>query len=297
MIRFLSKILILSTVLAFSLGGVSPTLAAEHETADISAVLAVADEELTSEEKFTRASEGLEKALELSLAKVDSLTAELSGREFAEGSVEASMRDNFLMNLASYNTYYREKLEILDGITTLEETQELAREIKTYRTDVYSPDMENIVEFALVFYSADVVRVAEDRLSRVSADIEELRTLGFLEEGAFSEELSEIGASIETSKNLQRTARELVLGTSTTERLEETALTQEATSSITAVDEETVASSTPIEVDDSASAADEESAAVENPREMLEESLFSVKEVYAIFVEVSENIRDTLGIE
>ncbi len=212
---------------------------------------------LTPEEKLAKAKEDLNKALDLSLKKVGSLKGRLNDLNFPELSDEAGLKKEALQNLDSYADYYNTAKHGLEGKNNLDEVKELAREIKEYRDTTYTPGMERIVRFILVFYNEDVLGVANDRLSKIEADVKKLNKLGVIEVGDFRSKLDEANKLLLTAAKLQGGAKKIIL----------------------------TATSTRLTKEEGATAKD-----------MIEESLTGIKTVYDIFLELNQSVKKTLGL-
>ncbi len=234
--------------------------------------------ELTPEEKRVKAKENLTKALSLALEKVQGLTSDLDGREFPEDSLEYALRNEFLAKLDSYKVFYTDKLNTLDGLETLGDIQTLAKEIKSYRDEVYAPGVEEIVEFVLVFYSEDVINIANERFTRISADLDKLENLGLLEEGVFSQEMADAQELLAGAADLRSHAWEIMFPI-------EEGIDDNATSTIQEVSEEIPETGLEITED-----------VPPTVKELLETSLGKVKLAYGKFLEISSSVKETLGI-
>lgn len=229
--------------------------ATSTDTLSDGTVQSTSTEELSPEEKFTRAKEGLTKALTLAQEKVAALRNDLEGRTFKEGSIEAALKAQFLEELGEYESFYSEQLGAVEGLQTLEEVQALATEVKTYRDAVYTPGVEKIVQFTLVFYAEDVIRTANERLAGILSDIDELTKAGLIEEGTFADTRVEIESLLAEASRLKDEAHALVVP-------------QE-----------------PLPED------------VANPRQLLQASLTNVKTAYTKFLDISNAVRETLGLQ
>lgn len=180
-------------------------------TATTSAVSPTSTEQLSDEEKFALAKEGLRKALTLALEKVTSLQEDLEKRTFDEGSIEAALQAHYLSQLEEYRTFYNDRLASIDTLQSLEEAQALAAEIKKYRDTVYTPGVEKIIQFALVFYTEDVINIANERLASISNDIKELTRIGLLKEGSFQDTLTATASLLDEASRLKSEARRLII--------------------------------------------------------------------------------------
>ena len=244
------------------------------------------DETLTDEERFTKAKDGLALALNLSIEKVSKLKASLEGRPHDDGSIENELKASFISNLDDYDVYYSETLTAAEALTTLEEVQGLAQEVKSYRGEIYTPGIQKVVQFILVFYTEDVIGIANNRFGKISEDIGTLESLGLIKEGRFLEKTVQIESLLGEANGLNIQAKDMVL------ILPESGEGVEGSATTTTVSD----------TDETSTTTDEAAANVEAPVEEievadpLEISLNNVKLVYEIFLEISRAVKETLGI-
>ena len=239
--------------------------------------------DLTDAEKFERAKEGLTTALSLALDKVAQLAGDLNNREFDEGTREAELRAIFIENLAAHQAYYSEILIKAEAVENLEAAQALAQEVKTYRDATYTPDIEGIVGFISVFYAEDVLRTAKERLDKVSLDIEKLETLGLIETDTFGEQISVIGALLTEAEDLRVQAKDIIL-----------AVPEATTTDGVLLETVVLAPTTTGEVNETPT---ETLLPALEPRTLLQTSLGNVKASYEIFLEISNAVKEKLGLE
>lgn len=243
--------------------GVEPALAAgDSPTSTIASIDNGAI--LTSEEKLAKAKEDLTKALDLSLKKVDGLRGRLNELNFPDSSREEELRNQALSNLDIYADYYNRTKEDLEKKNSLEEVKDLAKEIKEHRDTTYTPGVEEIVRFILVFYNEEVLGIANDRLGKIETDVKKLDKLGVVKESDFRGKLDEALKLLQKAADLQGEAKEIILSaTSTKSDLASTDLALEKKPSA---------------------------------KNMIENSLNNVKNVYAIFLELNQAVKKSLGL-
>jgi len=271
----------IASFLLFLLVGIftNPLVVFAEDNTD--ALLAISDDEtLSDEERFVAAKDGLILALNLALEKVNELKSNLEGRSFDDGSRENEIKIVFLEDLASYNEYYSNSLEVAQSIDALDGVQVLAQEIRDYRDITYTPGVEEIVQFILVFYSQDIIGTANERLAKILEDIDTLESIGLIEKDSFSGQIEDVTVLLTQAAELQVEARNMALMLPTD------------TATITDLDNTEVLSSTTTE-------AIPDTEDMESDEEVgpLEKSLNNVKAVYEIFLEVSKSVKETLGIE
>ncbi len=213
----------------------------------------------------------LSEVLTLSLDEVIKLTAKVDALpKFAEDSREKELRDGFKLNLESYTAYYTDKSKKLAELTTIDQIKSLAQKIKEYRDNAYNPQIKQIVNFLLLFYNEDVLKIANTRLDKISADIKKLEKLGYIKTGAFADELQLSAQTLSGARALLEEAKSAVLNPPKPEE----AL------SIKAKPTPTEEAQSPVE-----------------PNKLVESSLNKVKSAYDTFLQISKSLRKILGIE
>ncbi|MBI2594960.1 MAG: hypothetical protein HYW38_01725 [Candidatus Colwellbacteria bacterium] len=226
-------------------------------TSTSSTLLSVDAANLAPEDKLAKAKEDLTKALDLSLKKVDSLKGRLNELNFPELSREAELKNEALRDLDTYADYYNKAKENLEKTDSLEGVKELAKDVKEYRDATYTPGVEKIVRFILVFYNEEVLGVANDRLGKIEADVKKLDKLGVIKESDFRGKLDEAGNLLGEAAKLQGEAKKIILSATSTDAVKEKKM---------------------------------------SARDMIEKSLNNVKTVYDIFLELNQSVKKALGL-
>ena len=257
---------------------------------DVDTLLAISeDETLTDEERFTKAKDGLVLALNLAIEKVAKLKTSLEERTFDEESVEDKLRASFILNLDGYNSYYSETLTATEPLATLEEVQGTAKDVKSYRDEIYTPGIWEIVQFILVFYTDDVIGIANERFGKISEDINTLESLGLIAEDRFLEKTTEIESLLVEAHDLNIQAKDMVIVLPDIE--EEASSTTTVSDTSVATDETTLVTTQESTTDEVAATTQEIEAT-----DPLETSLNNVKLVYEIFLNISREVKETLGL-
>ena len=120
----------------------------------------------------------------------------------------------------------------------------------------------------LLFYNEDVLKVANARFEKISADIRKLGKLGYLKTGAFTNELKLAAETLNSARTFFEEAKSAVLAVPKP---------GESTLKDTATKEE---EQTPVE-----------------PNKLVESSLNKVRNTYDIFLQIGKDIRKLLGIK
>lgn len=246
--------------------GIEPALATSPSSTVVSAVVSAdSNPGLAPEEKSARAKEDLTKALDLSLKKVSGLKSRLNELNFPKVSREEELKNEALRNLDAYTDYYSRAKEDLEKKNSLEEVKDLAKDVKEHRDTIYTPGVEEIIRFVLVFYNEEVLGIANDRLSKIETDVKKLDKLGVIKEDDFRGKLDETRKLLQEATNLQGEAKEIILSATSTDLRGDNGFGRLTTGKPSAKD-------------------------------MIENSLNNVKGVYAIFLELNQAVKKALGL-
>lgn len=291
----------ITSVILVTLVGIVGTPAIVLGQEDPDMLLAISDDEtLTDEERFTKAKDGLVLALNLAIEKVAKLRTSLDEQEYDDGSLENELKADFVVSLDGYGVYYSETVVSAETLTTLQEVKGLAQEVRAYRDEIYTPGIEEIVQFILVFYTDNIIGVANDRFEKISKDINTLESLGLIKEDRFLEKMTQIETLLTEARELNVQAKDMII-------IPPDKNVEEATTTISVLE-------TDIPDDDVSTTTVQESITDEGEGETvpamteeegedvesidpLEASLNNVKLVYEIFLEISKDVKTTLGLE
>ncbi len=231
-----------------------PVVATAEITTSEAPLDPVATAETTEEAaKVLQAKDDMTKALNIAVERVDERKADLERLSFSEGSPEASLKVTFSQDLDASRTYYLEKSDVLATLTSLEEIQSLAQEIKTYREEIYAPEGQRIVAFISLYANEADLGIAKERFEKIKADLENLKALGLIDEAATEDQVNLIDGLLQESTNSQDQAKELILE-------------QSAEGSIKA-------------------------------NQLIQDTMARVKTVYDLYLGLSDEVRNKLGLE
>lgn len=212
----------------------------------------------------------LNEVLSLSLDETNKLAAKINNLPvFAADSREKELRDEFKAVLEIFIAYYTEQFKKLAEFTKIDETKKLAQEIKDYRDNIYNPQIKKLASFLLLFYNEDVLKVANIRLDKISADIKKLEKRGYIKAGIFTSKLKLAAEILSAAETLLEEAKNAVLNPPEPEEL----------------------------ILETRETIEKEEQSLIEPNKLVEDSLNKVKSVYDIFLQVSKSLRKLLGIE
>jgi hypothetical protein len=242
------------------------------------------DTSLTPEEKLAKEidnrGEILKEALISSLEEVSNIKTKLEKLpDLEKDSKEKELKDKFIEELTNYEIYYKEQGNNLDSLiansedneTLNEDLKKAIIELKNYRENIYNPRFQKMVEFLILFYSADVLQITQTRFDKISNDISKLEKLGLIKTGYSESSMEKAAQLINDAGVLQIKAKALILNQDIPKK--ETA---DNTEEIIGDGKEPIPEPT--------------------PRELIETSLNKIKSAYDIFLQISKDIRKTLGM-
>src|SRR4030042_4843414 len=105
---------------------------------DVFSQLVVADD-LSPEERLTKKIELTENALGKAAEKAQVMQNDLASLDFPENSLELELKNRYSAEVTTYITFYQEQRELLKGLTTIEEVDNLISSVISYRESTYAP--------------------------------------------------------------------------------------------------------------------------------------------------------------
>lgn len=300
------KLLVVSIIIGCLLTGNPLTFAAqENQTNTIQEVknqtteLVTAKDENNPNELAFRI-ETLKKVIELSVAETKSIKLKLFETEKEEGSVQA-WKEKTMEKLKEVSLYYEAQKELISKgeIKTLEATKESAQKFKEWRETNYLPLAEEINNFFLIKEEKNALETARDRWQKISADVEKLKKAS-IETSKLKDLLKQADVLIEESKKMNETAWQLFEKNILTMPPEEETSTS---TKITALEETTTTLN--ISEEQEASSTTSTITTGEEPillsphiaiKTLVKDSFVKIKEVYQVFIEMSNVVRTLLQL-
>lgn len=108
-----------------------------------------------------------------SQTEIDGLAADLNALDLDDSW--GAIRDRFVADLSDFKNYYKEfenKVNAED--ITLADIKALAKELKDWREQNYTPELKEITNMTLIFQDESFLQTAHGRLDKVSADIKKM---------------------------------------------------------------------------------------------------------------------------
>ena len=230
-------------------------------------------------------------AILLSLAEIESIRVDFSKiAKLDDKSIENGLLSKFKAELDVYTSYYEERSGNLEKVTTVDEAKAFAKEIIDYRTNIYNPSIEKMAEFILLFYTEETIDTTKTRMTKMLVDINKLEKLNIIKLTLISPKIDKASELLETATNKYLAARELIITAGKaeiTDTLPETAPQIEIDAKIESEGLTELETETGIEIP---------METKPTAKELIESSLNDIKSTYDIFIQISKDIRRSLGL-
>ena len=152
--------------------------------------------------------------VDLTLLEIQDLEKKLNAIKDLGGRY-LDMRNSFLEQLEAYNNYLESIKELLNSTEfTIESVQKLAQELKDWRENEYTPTIKNIVNFIIFFQNQTILKIADNRLNKISLDLKRFKAAKLLETGTLEPLLMKAGDNLKKAELFNDEATAL-LSTST----------------------------------------------------------------------------------
>lgn len=153
----------------------------------------------------------LRQILQFSLSEIDNLKTILSKVD-AENDQWQKIKDNYLKTLDEFETYYNKIQEkINNGGLTLSEIKNIASDLKDWRENTYSPQLNNIVNMALLFQNEDMLKTAFSRLDKIFNDLKKLSKQNLIKTDSLKVYFDQANRLLNEAKNNTANAKVLFL--------------------------------------------------------------------------------------
>lgn len=205
--------------------------------------------------------------------------------QFADESRENVLKTEYQASLDDFSTYYADESKKLDDVKTNDDAKALAEELKEYRDATYNPEIKNIANFTILFYTADVVKLGKARLNKISGDISKLEKLGYFKTGTFTSKLKKARTLLDEADGLQQEAAEIILAPLTPPAPE--------TTETDAIQKDPTTQQTGDGTDTTTQVVEEP----KDPGDLNSESLQDVKDTYDIFLQIGKDLKKYLGLK
>lgn len=227
-----SYITILAIGLVFLFGNIS--LASEQPTNNIVTLSTEITENTETELDIDARKQILINILESSQTEIAGLKDRLSKLKL-DNDEWKNIKEELLNNLTNFEDYSKDNIDRINSTSTpitIEDIKDLAKDLKDWRENKYTPELNRTSNMILIFESANFLKITQSRFDKISADIKKLDKQGMIKTSALKTYSIQIDKHLKNIRILNDSAKKLFLksmapaeevATSTEEILNQTA--------------------------------------------------------------------------
>lgn len=240
--------------------------------------------------------EAFKKVLDFSVAEARNLKVKLIASFEGESSSTASWKDDAVRRIDAALAYYADEQMFVkeNPDMTLDEIKSVADAFKAWRERTYLPLSEEVTDFLFVKQQGKTLKITEARRAKIGEDLAKLiEAFGVKKTQPLSDLYAEAASSTKRAGVLYLQARALFMERFVAPLF---ATTTSATSTAAATSTELTHASTSVTTSENgtSTAATETSTSLLPPvsiKDLIRESLTSVKDAYRVFIEMSNAVR------
>ncbi len=191
------------------------------------------------------------------------------------------IRQNFLNNLSDYQDYYQKKSDEIANATTVDEIKSIAKSLKNWRENIYSPKLEEITNLFLLSGNSSLLNITQNRIDKISDDINKIDKQHLMKTDDLKNYFAKANKYFQNSKKFNSNANNLYFQEETASQ-DAASTTENATSSeINSTSTNQIAPDNGIDIQISV-------------RNLIEKSLKEIKATYEIFFQMNNQIKKSL---
>ena len=197
----------------------------------------------------------------------------------AEETAKNALLNLFEENVGSYQVMRKRLARANDsgGI------KELALDFKEWRKAVYKPKVEKIVTFTLIFQEKNILAMAAERLEKIKSDLEKLESAKLIKKDDTENLLADAETSLQQAQLLNAQARNGFL-----------ALAMKELKNYFGTSTQAIL----LELKESSKdSPDDKTAKSLSPKELAEETLKEIRQLYKIFIDIGRLAKNKIGLK
>lgn len=124
------------------------------------------------------------------------------------------IKNSLLDTLSGFQDYYQkdeDKINDTDSPITLDEIKTLAKDLKDWRENTYSPELDKITNMILIFKTDDFLNITQSRFDKISSDVKKLDKQKLIKTDSLKSYLKQADSHLKNIKTLNDTAKKLFL--------------------------------------------------------------------------------------
>lgn len=268
-----SRLFILSLIFAgalFYCSAVSAATEPNSTSSDInSATTSLSRDMLSLEERkklLTTIKDTLKQEISEMRTRLESVEPDENGKK---------LRESYFKTLEEQEDYLKSlEQKISTSSLSIDDTKNIAREIKDWRQDVYNESSLEITSFLLIFEQARLLNIAKERIAKIDADMAKIKRQRLSSKETLIGFFDQAQKRYELAKNMHEQARELFYRSKEKPGIKENAILNSATTTESEKDEK-----------------QPEINPLDLSRDLLKQSLAEITSVYELFLRMKAALR------
>ncbi len=219
----------------------------------------------------------LRDVLETSQTEISDLKSKLTNLKL-DNSDWGSLRDNLINKLSDFQDHYnniQDEINSTSSPLTIDDVKSLARDLKDWRENTYSPELDKITSMILIFKSNDILNITQSRIDKISSDIEKLDKQHIIKTDSLKDYLSQASKHLQNAKTIIEKSKKLYFESMTVSNFQDNQ--DNATTTDTTAQ--------------SADTANKQTDVQGMIRNMTKDSLKELKATYEIFFQMNDAIK------
>jgi len=259
------------------------------------------DENLSEADQLAKETEArikvVTEALNLSLTETDDLQNRLVKIQIENDEIADELKVQYLAYLKDAALYFKEVQTKLEKVDSPASVKALAAELKDYRENLYDQNIQNIINFLLVFQIDDLIATTQSRWDKITSDLQKLEKNGSIKSYQFSSLMASAKKYIKEASSLNQEAKKITIVLPEKERKGEPAAAPALTPAPTVLENPTdnqkiEAVKEPLEAEPKIEI--KELSPTEKSRQLIETTLTKLKSSYEIFLKISRETKKLL---
>lgn len=188
----------------------------------ISDLLIAKDDDSVSEQekekkKVEAAKNTLKKILELGLLEIKTFKSKLDDLNIGDLVVSdytfdsSDVYDSLDRLLNYYEAFYKDTLKRLQSVKKYEDIQVLAKDIKLWRENTYTPGIQKILALDLVLRNKNIIKIANSRFDKILSDLRKLKNSGLISLSEVERYLADATANLKAAEALDSEITKITL--------------------------------------------------------------------------------------
>ncbi len=151
--------------------------------------------------------------IDISVSQLSDIRSKLSGIAFPQTDDWKSVQSYLFSGIDSYLSFYQQSKNTVQSgdALTLDQVQEIAKNIeqkKSQEIDTFTEKASNVIS---AFNIADIVKLADDRLSKVRSDVDKVYAQKLVKTNVLRDSLDKAAQAVQDARDANISSKEIIL--------------------------------------------------------------------------------------